>query len=148
MYNFTILYGTIKVMINYIYAYLTSFITMAVLDAAWLGLIAPTFYRKHVGFIMAATPNWVATAAFYLIFILGVTFFVVFPQWQGSNGYLKVALTGALFGFVTYATYDLTNQATIKNWPAIVTIVDLVWGTVLVAAVCTVSVFVLRTLVK
>ena len=135
-------------MITYIYAYLTSFVTMAVLDAAWLGLVAPDFYRKHAGFIMADKPNWFATVAFYLVFILGVTFFVVYPQWQGNGGYLKVALIGALFGFVSYATYDLTNQATLKNWPVIVTIVDLLWGTILLAAVCAVSVFVLRTFVK
>ena len=121
---------------------------MTILDAAWLGLIAPSFYKKHVGFIMANKPNWYATVAFYLIFILGVTLFVVYPGWKNADSYIKVALMGALFGLVTYATYDLTNQATLKNWPIIVTAVDLIWGTVLIAAVSTVAVVLLKTFVK
>jgi len=133
---------------NYIYAYITSLLTMTVLDAAWLGLIAPKFYKKHIGFIMADKPNWFAAAAFYLIFILGVTLFVVYPGGRESWAIVKVGLLGALFGLVTYATYDLTNHATLKNWPAIVTGVDMVWGTVLTAAVSIVAVSILKALVK
>ncbi len=121
---------------------------MTVLDAAWLGLIAPKFYKKHIGFIMADKPNWFAAAAFYLIFILGVTLFVVYPGGRESWAIVKVGLLGALFGLVTYATYDLTNHATLKNWPAIVTGVDMVWGTVLTAAVSIVAVSILKALVK
>lgn len=135
-------------MIHYIYAYLTSLGAMAVLDAAWLGLIAPAFYKKHIGFIMADKPNWLAAAAFYLIFILGVTIFIVYPGWKGADSLVKVGLLGALFGLVTYATYDLTNQATLKNWPAIVTMVDLLWGAVLTAAVSVVAVSILKAVVK
>ena len=121
---------------------------MTVLDAAWLGLIAPAFYKKHIGFIMADKPKWFAAIAFYLIFILGVTVFVVYPGWKNIDSLMKVGLLGALFGLVTYATYDLTNQATLKNWPHIVTIVDLVWGTVLTAVVSVVAVSILRALIK
>lgn len=135
-------------MIDYVYAYFTALISMAVLDAAWLGLVAPAFYKKHVGFIMADKPNWYAAVAFYLVYILGATLFVIYPGWKHADSLIKIALMGGLFGFVTYATYDLTNQATLKNWPAIVTGVDLLWGTVLTAAVCTVSVVVLKTFVK
>jgi uncharacterized membrane protein len=121
---------------------------MAVLDAAWLGFIAPTFYKKHIGFIMADKPNWFAAIAFYLLFILGVTIFVVYPGWKNVDSLVKVGLLGALFGLVTYATYDLTNQATLKNWPYIVTIVDLLWGTVLTAAVSVTAVSILKTFIK
>jgi len=117
---------------------------MTVLDAAWLGLVAPAFYKKHIGYIMTDNPNWFAAGTFYLIFILGVTVFVVYPGWKNSFKYVKVASMGALFGLVTYATYDLTNQATLKDWPVIVTAVDLLWGTVLTASVCTVAVFLLK----
>lgn len=133
---------------NYIYAYITSLLTMTVLDAAWLGLVAPKFYKKHIGFIMADKPNWYAAAAFYLIFILGVTLFVVYPGWRDHWDIIKIALFGALFGLVTYATYDLTNQATLKNWPFTVTIVDMIWGTLLTAAVSVVAVSVLKAFVK
>ena len=111
-------------------------------------MVAPKFYKKHVGFIMADKPNWLAAVAFYMIFILGVTVFVVYPGWQDDFALVKVALLGALFGLVTYATYDLTNQATLKNWPAIVTGVDMLWGAVLTATVSVVAVSVLKALVK
>ncbi len=132
---------------NFLFAYITSFGTMTVLDAFWLGLIAPSFYKKHIGFIMAEKPNWFAALAFYLIFIAGVTLFVVYPGWKNVDSFLKIGLLGAIFGLVTYATYDLTNQATLKNWPYIVTIIDLLWGTLLTAVVSIVAVLVLRTLI-
>lgn len=135
-------------MIDYLYAFFTPLLTMAVLDAAWLGFVAPAFYKKHIGFIMTYKPNWFAAVAFYLIFILGVTVFVVYPGWKNVDSLVKVGLLGALFGLVTYATYDLTNQATLKNWPYIVTIVDLIWGTVLTAVVSMVAVAILRGLIK
>ena len=135
-------------MIHYFYAYLTSLGVMAVLDAIWLGFVAPAFYKKHIGYIMTESVNWMAAAAFYLIFILGVTVFVVYPGWQQGYPLIKVALLGGLLGLVTYATYDLTNQATLKNWPAIVTGVDLLWGTLLTASVSVVSVLILKSLVK
>lgn len=135
-------------MTDYIYAFTISLGTMTVLDAAWLGLIAPAFYRKHIGFIMADKPNWFAAIAFYLIFILGLTIFVVYPGWKNIDSLVKIGVLGALFGLVTYATYDLTNQATLKNWPHIVTVVDLLWGTVLTAAVSIVAVSILRALIK
>ena len=135
-------------MIDTFYAYITSLGTMALLDAAWLGLIAPAFYKKHIGFILAEKPNWFAAIAFYLIFILGVTVFIVYPGWKNLDSLVKIGLLGALFGLVTYATYDLTNQATLKNWPHNVTIVDLLWGSALTAAVSVVAVSILRALAK
>lgn len=121
---------------------------MAILDAAWLGLVAPAFYKKHIGFIMTDKPNWFAAVAFYLIFILGVTVFIVYPGWKNVDSLIKIGLLGALFGLVTYATYDLTNQATLKDWPVIVTIVDLLWGTTLTAVVSVCAVSILRTVIK
>lgn len=133
---------------DYIYAFVTSVGTMTLLDAAWLGLIAPKFYKKHIGFIMADNPNWLAAVAFYLIFILGVCVFVVYPGRKNTSTLTNIGLHGALFGLVTYATYDLTNQATLKNWPAIVTGVDLLWGTFLTGLVSIVVVSLLRQFIK
>lgn len=135
-------------MVNYLYAFAASFATMTVLDAVWLGLIAPKFYKSNIGFIMADKPNWYAAAAFYVIFIVGVTVFVVYPGWQNLDSLVKVGLLGALFGMVTYATYDLTNQATLKGWPWIVTVVDLAWGAFLTGAVSIVAVSILKAFVK
>ena len=79
---------------------------------------------------------------------MGVTVFVVYPGWKNIDSLMKVGLLGALFGLVTYATYDLTNQATLKNWPQIVTIVDLLWGTLLTAVVSVVAVSILKTFIN
>lgn len=133
---------------NYFYSYVTALVSMSVIDFLWLTKVAPTFYRNHIGSILAEKTNTTAAILFYLIFVLGVTFFVIYPSWSQHRSLLSTALIGGLFGFVTYATYDLTNNATIKNWPAIVTIVDMTWGTVLVSAVSVVSVIFLNKVIK
>lgn len=97
------------------------------LDALWLGLIAPRFYRSQIGFLLADRPNWAAAIDFYIVFIAGLVIFVT----GNEDGVLSAALRGALFGFICYATYDLTNLATIRDWPVILTLVDMSWGTVL-----------------
>ena len=131
-------------MMNYLYAFFTSLGSMAILDATWLGLVAPKFYKKHIGFIMSKSPNWTAAVLFYLVFIAGVTIFVVYPGWHNHQSMIKILILGGLFGLVTYATYDLTNQATLKNWPVIVTFVDLLWGTLLTGVVSVVAVTILK----
>lgn len=135
-------------MANFVYAFVATFGTMTVLDGLWLGLVARNFYKTHLGYIMAAKPNWLAAGIFYLIFVLGVTVFIVYPGWKNDDGLLKIAFLGALFGLTAYATYDLTNQATLKNWPVIVTVVDLAWGAVISASVSALSVLLLKSLVK
>ena len=108
------------------------------IDMVWLGLIAKNFYQKHIGFIMTTNVNWVAALIFYLLFIAGLVLFVITPALK-ENSWFRALLFGSLFGLITYATYDLTNLATLKNWPLIVTLVDLIWGMTLAATVSTVS---------
>lgn len=106
------------------------------IDMVWLGVVARRFYRRHLGTWLAPKPDWVAAVVFYLIFIVGLVVFVVAPAFDtGSIG--EAAWRGAFFGLVTYATYDLTNQATLRDWPKIVTVVDIAWGIVLATAVAT-----------
>jgi len=108
------------------------------IDAVWLGLAAKSFYSAHLGFLMKERIDWIAAAAFYLLFIAGIVVFVLTPALEKHSP--AHALTyGALFGLVTYATYDLTNQATVRNWPLIVTAVDLAWGAALSAMVSVLS---------
>ena len=103
-------------------------------DMVWLGLAAKTFYAKHIGFLMKANVNWAAAILFYLLFIAGLVAFVVTPAVE-KGSWVRAVLFGALFGLITYATYDLTNLATLRGWPLLVTVVDLIWGTVLAASV-------------
>jgi len=103
-------------------------------DMVWLGLAAKNFYAKHIGFLMKANVNWAAAILFYLLFIAGLVAFVVTPAVE-KGSWVRALLFGALFGLITYATYDLTNLATLRGWPLLVTVVDLIWGTVLAASV-------------
>ncbi|MBK6794795.1 MAG: DUF2177 family protein [Anaerolineales bacterium] len=127
--------------------YLITFFTFLVIDSLWLGLVAPAFYRSQIGFIMADQPNFLAAGLFYILFILGLVFFVVEPGVREQT-LTQAVLRGALFGLVTYATYDLTNLATLAGWPVLLTVVDLAWGTVLSSTVTLVSVWVGKRFIK
>ena len=109
-----------------------------VIDMIWLGLVAKNFYQEQIGFLMKANVNWVAAIIFYLLFIVGLVIFVISPAVE-NNSLKQAILYGALFGLISYATYDLTNLATLKDWPLLVTIVDLAWGTVLGSTVSLIS---------
>lgn len=125
-------------MAYYLKLYAATLIAFFAVDMLWLGLVARTFYRKHLGFLLASPPNWLAAFIFYLLFIFGILFFVVVPGLKEDS--LKATLVRAvLFGLITYATYDLTNLATIRDWPFIVTVVDMIWGMVLSVTVSFVS---------
>ena len=110
--------------------YLIALVVFVILDAIWLGIISRTLYSKYLGYIMTESPNWIAAIIFYLLFIVGIIVFVVFPGMEEKNILVSLG-KAALFGLVTYATYDLTNLATIKSWPIQITIIDLIWGTFL-----------------
>ena len=114
----------------YLKLYFATLIAFFAIDLVWLGLVARTFYRKYLGFLMAPSPNWTAAIIFYLLFVVGILVFAVLPGLD-ANSLRTTLLRAALFGLISYATYDLTNLATIKDWPLVVTVVDLVWGTVL-----------------
>ncbi|MFW6110209.1 MAG: DUF2177 family protein [Patescibacteria group bacterium] len=94
------------------------------IDAFWLGVIAKNFYQQRIGDLIRTPINWLPALVFYLLFPLGIILFAV----KGRNNWQEVLLFGALFGFYTYATYDLTNLATLKGWPLTVTVVDILWG--------------------
>jgi uncharacterized membrane protein len=119
--------------------YLLTLLVYLVLDAVWLGAVAPGFYKAQIGFLLAEEPDWLAAGLFYLLFMAGLVMLVVSPCLRRRKP-TAAAWRGAMFGLVTYATYDLTNQATVAGWPWLVTLVDLAWGTALNAAVAYLSV--------
>lgn len=104
------------------------------LDALWLGLIAKNFYQKEIGLLMKTEINWIAAFAFYVLFVIGLVNFVIIPAIEKGSWVHSLSL-GALFGLICYATYDLTNLATFKDWPLSVTIVDMIWGAVIASTV-------------
>jgi len=118
----------------YLKVYLAAFGGFLAIDMIWLGLLARGFYQNQLGFLLSEQPNWYAAFAFYLLFVFGVLVFAIIPGLQAQSLWKAVVL-GGFFGLVTYATYDLTNLATVKHWPWLVTAVDMIWGTVLTASV-------------
>lgn len=121
--------------IQYIYIYLLTIPVFFLIDMVWLGFVARNFYREQIGHLLGDV-NWVAAVIFYLIYIVGIVLFAINPAIK-SGSWTTALLFGALFGFFAYATYDFTNLATLKDWPILVTIVDIVWGTVLTGVVAT-----------
>lgn len=119
-------------------------ITMLVLDAIWLSTMVNTFYRKHLGSILADKANFIAASIFYLMYTTLVVFLVINPAIKNNNSLGKVFATGALTGLLAYGTYDLTNQAVTKNWSWTITVVDMIWGTLLTGIVCLITVKLVR----
>jgi uncharacterized membrane protein len=114
-------------------AYAAALVALGALDALWLGIVAPDFYRAWIGHLMAATPRLDAALAFYLIYPIGVVLFAVAPSF-GQSGSGHAVRYGAAFGFFCYATYDLTSLATLRDWSVLVSLVDIAWGVVITAA--------------
>lgn len=130
---------------QYIYTYLLTVPVFFAIDMFWLGVVAVKFYQSQIGYLLGPV-NWTAAITFYLLYIVGIVVFAVQPA-LAAESFGKAVMFGALFGFFAYATYDLTNLATIKDWPLLVTIVDLLWGTVLTGSVAAASYYLSKTFV-
>lgn len=125
-------------------AFVSAALTMLVIDGVWLAVMSSRFYKPRVGHLLAESPNFAAIAVFYPIFIGGLVALVIHPVLSSNSGMAKALMMGAIYGLVTYGTYDLTNHATLRGWPLAVTAVDLVWGTALTAVVTALAVAVTR----
>ena len=125
----------------YVKLYLLTIPIFFIIDLFWLGIVAKNLYRKQIGHLMADETNWGAAVVFYLIYIAGILFFAVLPA-LSEQSWQKAAFLGAALGFLTYATYDFTNWATLKDWPPMIVVVDVLWGTFLVATVSIGSYFI------
>ncbi len=117
-------------MMRHAVAYATTLVAFLAIDAVWLTTMSQRLYRRYIGDILVNGFNPVPAALFYLIYIAGIVFFATTPAFS-TGKWTTAALNGALYGFFAYATYDLTNQATIRGWPTIITIADIFWGSLL-----------------
>lgn len=129
---------------NEIYKSLIIAVSMLVIDGAWLAIMTSRFYSKQLGGLLSEKANFLAAGMFYAIYVIGVLVLIVNPALEHKYSDLKTFASGALLGLVAYATYDLTNQATIKNWPATVTIVDILWGAFLTGIVSLLAVRIIK----
>lgn len=132
-----------KLLISYV---LTAVVFFAI-DMLWLGLIAKALYNKYLGSFLSDNVNWTAAVIFYLIFIAGIFIFSILPAVERGS-WIRALILGGLFGFIAYATYDLTNMATMKDWPLTIVIIDMIWGFVLTATVSVSGYFIVNWLSK
>ncbi|GLK72927.1 DUF2177 family protein [Ancylobacter dichloromethanicus] len=121
---------------QFIVAYVSTGAVFLALDAVWLGFMSSRVYRPLIGDLLAEQPNWPPAVLFYLLYVAGVVVFAVQPALASGRWTTALAL-GAFLGLLAYGTYDLTNHATLRNWPAAMTAIDLAWGTFLTAAAAT-----------
>jgi uncharacterized membrane protein len=130
-------------MLKYLFAYVGAGLTFAAVDFVWLSTMTDRLYKPVIGSIMAAKVNMTAAVAFYLISIAGTVFLAIDPALR-EGAWTRAAINGAVLGFVAYATYDLTNQATLSVWATKLTVLDIAWGTILTAVSATGGFFAAR----
>lgn len=120
---------------------------LVILDLVWIAGVAQGIYQSQIGFLLATEVVWWAATLFYVIYAIALAYFVVLPAIR--QGSVKSALyNGLFFGLVCFATYDLTNLATTKNWPVSITFIDMAYGTIVAGVVCALAYLLGKKLVK
>lgn len=119
---------------DYLKKFVISFGVFVVVDLAWLGVVAKSFYSNQLGPLMRDEIIWPVATLFYILFVIGLLYFAIEPGLKAKSSRLAVK-NGALYGFFTYMTYELTNYSVISNWPAGLVLVDIMWGVVLATVV-------------
>lgn len=132
-------------MLKMLTAYGTTLVVFLAIDSVWLGLIARNFYFDRLRPLMLDQPNWAAAGGFYAVYVIGIVIFAVWPALRGDSWWTALSM-GALFGFFAYATYDMTNYATLRNWPVELVVVDVAWGAVLTGTAAMLGFFLTRLL--
>ncbi len=117
------------------FSYCIILISIILIDGVWLGTMLKVFYQPKIGHLLAQSMSFLPAIIFYALYAAALNVFVVLPALRNNTGYFHVLLVGLLFGLVTYGTYDLTNQATLKGWPWELTLVDMAWGSFMAAMV-------------
>lgn len=130
---------------NIIISYILTTIVFLFIDLVWLGFIAKDLYRKYLGSFLSENVNWTAAIIFYLLYIVGISIFAIYPA-VNKDSVFNAIILGGLFGFFAYATYDLTNLATLKDWPLIIVFIDIIWGAILTASVSVSGFYIVKLL--
>lgn len=128
-------------------AFVATAVVFLILDAIWLGVVSRNIYQREIGDLLLPKPNFGAAAIFYVIYIVGLVYFCVVPG-VAEESVMRALISGALFGIVAYATYDLTNLATLKGWSTSLVFIDIAWGAVASAIACAIAVAVTTRVVS
>jgi uncharacterized membrane protein len=126
--------------------YVVTMVVMLAIDIVWLVCAYKPLYQPAMGHLLAPKPDMVAGGIFYPIYVFGLTYLILWPAITSNAPWWDLAVRAGLFGLVAYATYDLTNHAVLRDWPAKLTAIDMAWGTVMTLSVSLISVFIVRTL--
>jgi uncharacterized membrane protein len=129
---------------NYVLLYGLTVVIFFMIDLFWLGVAAKGLYARHIGGLLRENVNWAAAILFYLVYIDGIQFFVLYPALADGSGILKTAITGGLLGFFAYCTFDLTCLALLRNWSLFITVVDIMWGTFLTGTTAAATLWLIR----
>ena len=127
-------------MSKYLAAYAACAATILALDALWIGVIAKNLYKSGIGHLMAASPKFGVAAVFYALYVVGIIVLAIVPALAAGN-WIRATVLGAVLGFMAYMAYDLTNLATLRDWPVGLSLIDLMWGTFLTATSATAGYF-------
>lgn len=130
---------------NIIISYILTTVVFLFIDLVWLGFIAKDLYRKYLGSFLSENVNWTAAIIFYLLYIVGISIFAIYPA-VNKDSVFNAIILGGLFGFFAYATYDLTNLATLKDWPLTIVFIDIIWGAILTASVSVSGFYIVKLL--
>ncbi len=122
----------------FLVAYLAALVAMFVIDLVWLSSMMSRFYQPKMSHLLASSFSMAPAVVFYLIYVFALTYFVILPAFE-NRSLSQALLGGFIFGLAAYGTYDLTNQATLKNWPLELTVVDMAWGSILTTLVASIS---------
>lgn len=125
-----------------------SLVLILILDSIWFSLTVERLYKPYLGHIISGNFNYYVAAAFYLIYSFGLSYLILAQGLDASHTGLKILCNGFVLGFIAYAAYDLTNQATIEGWPVMITVIDILWGGVVTALVSSISYKVIDAFVK
>lgn len=128
----------------FLLSFVTSLLSLTVIDAIWFKLIAKNFYTKHIGHLMADNVNLMPVVLFYPIYAIALSLLVIIPTVSLGGSLGKAFGLGALLGLAAYSAYDLTNHATLKGWPLSVTVIDILWGMFITGSVAAIAVFVIK----
>jgi len=128
---------------QFLLTYAAMTITFLGVDLLWLGVIGKPLYQKYLGHLMRQDVKWVAAIIFYLLFILGILIFVVLPAYQ-KDSWSQTLIYGALFGFFTYMTFELTAYSVLKDWKLPIVFIDIVWGMILTTIVSAIGFWVIQ----
>lgn len=118
-----------------IYSWIISFLSIIAIDVIWLNVMGPRFYKIYLAHVFDGDFYYIPALVFYMMYTFGISYLVILPGLRDQASAAQIMFGGFILGLITYGAYDLTNQATIKDWPVAVTIVDMLWGAILTSMV-------------